>query len=102
MTTKMTRAAGLPTRAPKAKLSPQVIAALLHRRKQYEDELAAMGLDPKIVGAVTAPGASYRGGSLKQHVLNSAGVIDQIDRMLASDRIQLPKPIDWWTPKAPR
>lgn len=96
-----TARAGLPPRAPAGALSPQVIVKLLERRKQFEEELATMGRDPKIVRAVTAPGASFRGGSLKQHVLTSAAAIGQIDRMLAVNRIQLPKPVDWWTHQTP-
>lgn len=98
MATKAAAGAGRRSPAAGIKLAPEVLVKLLHRRKQYEDELATMGRDLKIVREVTRPSASYRGGSWKQHVLNSVGAIQQIDRMLILDRIVLPKPDDWWTP----
>lgn len=79
-----------------AKLQPQTIVKFLHRRKQLEDELAALGRDPKIVRAVTRPNAPNRGSSWKQHVTVTVDAIDKIDKLLASDDIRLPKPHQWW------
>lgn len=76
-------------------MTPYAIAKLLQSRKKLEEELAAMGSDPKIVKAVTRPNASRRGGSWKQHVVGTLSAIDNIDKILALHGIKLPKPKDW-------
>ena len=82
-----------------AKLPPQALAKLLRSRKRLEEELAAMGADQAVVKAVTRKDASNRGGSWKQQVTTTVQTIEQIDQVLATDGIQLPKPHKWWEPE---
>ncbi|HCY61543.1 MAG TPA: hypothetical protein DHV59_01605 [Oxalobacteraceae bacterium] len=79
-------------------MTPYAIAKLLQSRKKLEDELAAMGQEPKIVKAVTRPNASRRGGSWKQHVVCTLSAINNIDKILALHGVKLPKPKDWSNP----
>jgi hypothetical protein len=83
----------------KKALTPYILVKLLRQRKSLEEELAAMGQDPKIVKEVSRPSASNRGGSWKQQVKATYSAIEQIDKMLLTDRIQLPKPHKWWEPE---
>jgi hypothetical protein len=79
-------------------MTPYAIAKLLRGRKKFEDELAAMGRDPKIVKAVTCQNASNRGGSWKQNATVALDAINKIDKLLAPHGISLPKPNDWSQP----
>lgn len=76
-------------------MTPYTIAKLLRSRKKLEDELASMVGDATILKAASAPKASNRGGSWKQHLNGTMSAIDQIDKMLALDGIKLPKPKPW-------
>lgn len=77
-------------------LRPQAIVQFLRRRKQLEEEIAELSKCQKVVRAATKPNASNRNGSWRQLLNQTASAIDQIDKLLASDGIRLPKPERWW------